>query len=88
MTPASSPALSDITAPTDPVGMLASDCPSSFSSPLQPGMYAYISLTPPLPNRVRSGAGKANSYLGQIEPGGGVRVLDGPLCADGFHGGL
>jgi len=39
---------------------------------------------PPLPNRIRSGAGKANSYLGQIEPGNGVKVLDGLLCADGF----
>jgi hypothetical protein len=58
--------------------------PLSFSSPLQSGIYAYISLTPPLPNRIRSGAGKANSYLGQIEPDGGVRVLEGPLCADGF----
>ena len=64
--------------------MSTSDCPSSFSSPLQSGIYAYISLTPPLPNRIRSGAGKANSYLGQIKPGGGVRVLEGPLCADGF----
>lgn len=84
MTTTSSPAPSGKTAPTDPAGMSASDCPSSFSSPLQSGIYAYISLTPPLPNRLRSGAGKANYYLGQIEPGGGVRVLEGPLCADGF----
>jgi len=68
----------------DPAGMSASDCPSSFSSPLQSGIYAYISLTHPLPNRICSGAGKATSYLGQIEPGGGVRVIEGPLCADGF----
>lgn len=84
LTPTSSPAPSSITAPTDPAGMSVSDCPSNFSSPLQSGIYAYISLTPPLPNRIRSGASKANSYLGQIEPGGGVRVLDGPLCADSF----
>lgn len=83
-TATSSPTPSRITASTDPASMLASDCPSVFSSPLQSGMYAYISLTPPLPNRIRSGAGKANSYLGQIEPGGGVRVLEGPLCVDGF----
>src|SRR3989304_2315517 len=84
-TATSSPApSSSITASTDLAGMSASDCPSSFSSPLQSGIYAYISLTPPLPNRIRSGAGKANHYLGQIEPGNGVRVLDGPLCADGF----
>ncbi len=83
-TATSSPAPPSITTSTDLVGMSASDCPSSFSSPLQSGVYAYISLTPPLPNRIRSVAGKANSYLGQIEPGSGVRVLEGPLCADGF----
>jgi hypothetical protein len=83
-TATSSPTPSSSTASTDPAGMSAGDCPPSFSSPLQSGIYAYISLTPPLPNRIRSGAGRANSYLGQIEPGNGVRVLDGPLCADGF----
>lgn len=84
ITSTSTPAPSGITVPTDPAGMSSGDCPSSFSSPLQSGIYAYISLTPPLPNRVRSGAGKANSYLGQIEPGSGMKILEGPLCADGF----
>jgi len=82
-TATSSPTPSSLTTSADPAGMPASGCPSSFSSPLQPGIYAYISLTPPLPNRIRSGASRATSYLGQIEPGNGVRVLDGPLCADG-----
>lgn len=82
--PTTSPAPSHTTVPTDPAGISAGGCPSSNTSPLRSGIYAYISLTPPLPNRIRSGAGKANSYLGQIEPGGGVRVLEGPLCADGF----
>ena len=84
MMPTSSPTPSSITVATDLAGMSASDCPMSLSSPLRPGIYAYISLTPPLPNRIRSGAGKTNPYLGQIEPGGGVKVLEGPLCADGF----
>lgn len=61
-----------------------SDCSSKNSSPLQLGRYAYISLTPPLPNRVRAGAGKANAYLGQIQPGAGVKIIGGPLCVDGF----
>lgn len=84
VTTTSSPAPLSTAGPTDPAEMSSGDCPSSFSSPLQSGIYAYISLSPPLPNRIRSGAGKENSYLGQIEPGSGVRVLDGPLCADGF----
>jgi hypothetical protein len=39
---------------------------------------------PPLPNRIRSNAGLSNSYLGQIEPGDGLKVIDGPVCADGY----
>lgn len=60
----------------------SSNCPSSSSLSLQPGTYAYISLKPPIPNRVRASAGKANAYLGQIQPGKGIRIIDGPLCAD------
>jgi len=78
------PAPSLLTAPAEPSSLPTSNCPSSFSSPLQPGIYAYVSLTPPLPNRIHSGAGKRNSYLGQVEPGGGVKVIEGPLCVDGF----
>jgi len=67
--------------PTDPVGMSAKDCPSSFSSPLQSGIYAYISFTPLyLTAYILVRAGKANSSLGQIELGGGVRVLAGILA--------
>lgn len=62
----------------------ARNCSLGFSSPLVLRTYAYISLIPPLPNRVRAGAGKANAYLGQIQPGAGVKIIDGPLCADGF----
>jgi hypothetical protein len=78
------PIPSSVTAYKEIVGISARDCPSSYSSPLQSGIYAYISPMPRLPNRIRSGAGKEYSYLGQIEPGDGVKVLDGPLCADGF----
>ena len=76
----SSPSLSSSTPSTDIEATPASDCPTTFSSPLQSGMYAYIYLTPPLPDRIRSCAGKANSYLGQIEPDGDIRVLKGPVC--------
>jgi hypothetical protein len=47
-------------------------------------MYAYIAITPPLPNRVRADAGLLNKYLGQIEPGNGLKIIDGPICADGY----
>lgn len=73
-----------ISVPTKPSEESASDCSSVFSSHLQPGNYGYISLIPPLPNRVRVSAGKANAYLGQIQPGASVKLVDGPLCVDGF----
>jgi len=47
-------------------------------------MYAYVSPVPSLPNRVRTGAGRTNSYLGQILPGVGLKVLGGPLRSDGI----
>jgi len=59
-------------------------CSTHFSSPLKTDIHAYISLTPPLPNRVRSGASLLSDYLGQIEPGEGLRIIDGPICADGY----
>ena len=79
-----SPSLTSSALSTDLEGTPESDCPTTLSSPLHSGIFAYISLTPSLPNRIRSSAGKTNSYIGQIEPGAGVRVLDGPLCADGL----
>lgn len=80
----SSTSPSNSTPSTDIEATPANDCPTTLSSPLQSGIYGYISLTPPLPNRLRSSAGKTNPYIGQIEPAAGVRVLDGPLCADGL----
>lgn len=69
------------TYPTEGGGI---DCLSSYGSSLQLGKYAYISPVPPLTNCVRAGAGKAYDYLGQIQPGSGVKIIDGPLCANGF----
>jgi len=69
---------------TSAVPAAASNCLARFSSPLKAEIYAYISFTPPLPNRIRSGAGLSNTYLGQIEPGDGLKVIDGPICADGY----
>jgi hypothetical protein len=96
MTATSSPAGLGLSTSTGLAESSASNCPSRFSSPLKANIYAYISLTPPLPNRIRSAAGLSNTYLGQIEPGGGLKLIDGPICADGYswwlveslHGGL
>jgi hypothetical protein len=63
---------------------LANNCHEEFSSLISVGGYAYVSLTPSLPNRIRSGADKASPYLGQLEPGTGLKVIDGPVCADSY----
>ena len=59
-------------------------CPPDLSQSIQPGAYAYISPDPPVPNRIRSGAGKTYPFIGQIEPGAGIRIIAGSLCADGY----
>ena len=78
------PAPSELTTPGASAETTASNCPVRFSMPLTANIYAYISLTPPLPNRLRSAARLSGNYLGQIEPGGGLKVIDGPICADGY----
>jgi hypothetical protein len=45
---------------------------------------AYVSMDPPLANRVRDGAGKDHKVIGQIEPGDMMKILEGPACADGW----
>lgn len=61
-----------------------SNCPNRFSSPLKAETYAYISISPLLPNRIRSRAGLTTNYLGQLEPGEGLKIIEGPICADGY----
>ena len=62
----------------------ALSCGASLVSRLAVGKYAYVNLTPPLPNRVREGAGKAYGVVARIQPGQVVKVVDGPVCADGW----
>lgn len=59
-------------------------CGKALPSRLVVGKYAYVNLTPPLPNRVRAGVGKHYSVIGRIQPGQVVKVIDGPVCADGW----
>lgn len=57
-------------------------CDNARESRLYKGMKASVSTDPPLPNRVRNAAGMSSSYLGLIEPGEEVDILDGPVCSD------
>jgi len=60
------------------------NCSSSLPSRLEIGKYAYVTTNPPLNQRIRAGAGKNNSIVGNIVPGRSMQILDGPKCADGL----
>ncbi|HEX2996705.1 MAG TPA: SH3 domain-containing protein [Anaerolineales bacterium] len=79
-----SPAPLALVTPSAIAKLATNKCPARLSSPIKTDIYAYIALAPPLPNRVRAGAGLSNNYLGQIEPGNGLKIIGGPICADGY----
>jgi hypothetical protein len=56
-------------------------CPI-YASDFKPGTFAYISLSPPYENLLRSGGGKNYSIVGFIEIGGWLRILAEPICDD------
>lgn len=82
MTATSTPSI--LTMPATSDEPQASNCSNLSSSLLQAEKYAYIALKPPLPNRIRASANLSSEYLGQIKPGAGLKVIDGPICADGY----
>ena len=57
-------------------------CPGTYLSNLRVGDYAIVSQDPPLPNRVRLKPSSQAEVVGQIPPGEGVFILDGPECAN------
>jgi len=60
---------------------IALACPNALPTRLQVGGYAFVSLDPPLSNRVRNGPGPDNRIIGDIEPGEAMKILKGPECA-------
>jgi hypothetical protein len=59
-------------------------CPGAPKLSLKPGDWAQVSLDPPLPNHIRRQPGLSSELIGSIQPGETVRILEGPLCADGY----
>lgn len=59
-------------------------CPGAPKSALKINVWAMVSKDPPLPNRIRSQPGSNGDYIGLIQPGEKVLVMDGPHCADGY----
>ena len=59
-------------------------CVNGLPTRLSVGAFAYVNPDPPLPNNLRSAAGKDNPLNGEIQPGQAMKILDGPQCADGW----
>jgi hypothetical protein len=58
-------------------------CPGLLPSRLEVGVYAYVIPIPPLPSRIRTGAGLIYPAKGLAQPGAIMRVIDGPRCNGG-----
>jgi hypothetical protein len=57
-------------------------CAGKFTQ-LVPSVWAQVSPGG-VPNRVRSGPNKADEFIANIYPGTIVRIIEGPVCADGL----
>jgi streptogramin lyase len=64
--------------------VLRKPCPDGPTSRLQVGETVYVTKDPPIPNRVRREPTREAEILGLIGPGGGMDIIDGPACADGW----
>ena len=66
------------------VGSITPHCADEWSR-LRPGIQAVVAGSPDdPPNRVRSEASTSAEIIAQIYPDHMVRVLEGPVCADGL----
>jgi Tol biopolymer transport system component len=59
------------------------DCTSGWSR-LTAGDQARVSQETDTPNRVRSGPSTADEIIGRLDPGTDMKVIEGPVCADGL----
>ncbi|RPI91706.1 MAG: SH3 domain-containing protein [Chloroflexi bacterium] len=65
------------------VAATADACGDALPTRLQVDGYAYVDPDPPLPNNLRSEAGKDNELIGEIQAGQAMQILAGPECVDG-----
>ncbi len=73
-----------IASPTPSSGTPWAACPGAYNSRLRKGGFATVSLDPPQANNVRSGAGVNQQWVGKIQPGELVEIVDGPRCVAGW----
>jgi hypothetical protein len=61
-----------------------SECGSNWTR-LKTGMFATVTTeNGGDPNRVRSGPNQADEVITQVYPGTPLKVVEGPICADGL----
>ncbi len=76
----------------DPTPMLTATPIQRASRPCEDGPYSRLAIgeqahtlkEPPLPQRLHKEPGKETERAGWIQPGEHVRILEGPMCADGW----
>jgi hypothetical protein len=59
-------------------------CPDAALSRLKVGDVAYVTKDPPVGNRVREEPNREANIMGVISPGGGMKIIEGPACSDGW----
>jgi hypothetical protein len=57
-------------------------CGGTLPTRLEANARAFVSLDPPLPNRLRKSPGYGSTITGQIDPGTVVSLLEAPQCVD------
>ena len=60
-----------------------SDCTSGWTR-LRADGYAKVSEDEPSPNRIRKGPDTGTEIIYRIDPGGILRLVEGPICTDGL----
>lgn len=61
-------------------------CPGAPAPRMVPGEGGRITLSPPLPSRVRSSPERlSNNQIGQLQPGESFEVVSGPVCDEANH---
>lgn len=76
----------NLTACTTPPAAVSStfSCSGGLPTRLKTGGYASVNTFPAQANNVRQKAGIQGKYLGAISPGKGMKLVEGPVCADGM----
>jgi hypothetical protein len=59
-------------------------CEGDYQTHLKLFGKAYVNPVPPVPNRLRSEPNQISEILGEIKPGQGVSLIEGPVCTQGW----